>query len=50
MKSKTYYSKSNPDIEYIEKKDNLKQITLDIYYAKNDRYHPHMVRTHSNYG
>ena len=30
MKSKTYYSKSNPDIEYIEKKDNLKQITLDL--------------------
>ena len=30
MKLKTYFSKPNPDIEYIEKKDNLKQITLDL--------------------
>ena len=29
---------------------HLKQITLDLYYDKNDRYHTHMVRTHSNYG
>ena len=29
-KSKTYFSQSNPDVEYIETKDNLKQIALEL--------------------
>jgi hypothetical protein len=35
MKSKTYFSKPNPDIEYLEMKDNLKQIVLELTLLVN---------------
>ena len=30
MKSKTYFSKPSPNVEYVETKDDLKQIVLEL--------------------